>query len=150
MNFTGLTLSVRIGIEYLAILSRDWSVDFLTPGISHYWAADNVFKVRQFQNEFMKSSFLPKYKQKIVKISAFTTQGRNPDNFLFVFWEKRWLNKLSYLYLYFIRNPWRQKINFKNILRFQILNLNCFYSAWFASSWLKHQRRQGWRSYHMP
>ena len=46
-------------------------------------------KVRQFQNEFMKSSFLPKYEQKIVKISALTTQGRNPDNFLFVFWEKR-------------------------------------------------------------
>ena len=39
-------------------------------------------QVRQFQNEFMKSSF--------VKISALTTQGRNPDNFLFVFWEKRW------------------------------------------------------------
>ena len=46
-------------------------------------------KVRQFQNEFMKSSFLPKYKQKIVKISALTTQGRNPDNFSFVLWEKR-------------------------------------------------------------
>ena len=29
-------------------------------------------KVRQFQNEFMKSSFLPKYEQKIVKISALT------------------------------------------------------------------------------
>ena len=42
----------------------------------------------------MKSSFLPKYEQKIVKISALTTQGRNPDNFLFVFWEKRWLHKL--------------------------------------------------------
>ena len=46
-------------------------------------------KVSIFQNEFMKSSFLPKYEQKIVKISALTTQGRNPDNFLFVFWEKR-------------------------------------------------------------
>ena len=52
-----------------------------------------ILKVRQFQNEFMKSSFLPKYKQKIVDISALTTQGRNPDNFLFVFWEKRWLRK---------------------------------------------------------
>ena len=50
-------------------------------------------KVRQFQNEFMKSSVLPKYEQKIVKISALTTQGRNPDIFLFVFWEKRWLHK---------------------------------------------------------
>ena len=27
-------------------------------------------KVRQFQNEIMKSSFLPKYEQKIVRISA--------------------------------------------------------------------------------
>ena len=41
----------------------------------------------------MKSSFLSKYKQKIVKISALTTQGRNPDNFSFVFWEKRRLHK---------------------------------------------------------
>jgi hypothetical protein len=29
----------------------------------------------------MKSSFLPKYEQKIVKISALTTQGRNPDKY---------------------------------------------------------------------
>ena len=48
---------------------------------------DNL-KVSYFQNEFMKTSFLPKYEQKIVRISALTTQGRNPDNFLFVFWEK--------------------------------------------------------------
>ena len=40
-----------------------------------------TLKVSQFQNEFMKSSFLPKYERKIVKISALTTQGRNPDNF---------------------------------------------------------------------
>ena len=33
----------------------------------------------------MKSSFLQKYEQKIVKISALTTPGRNPDNFFFVF-----------------------------------------------------------------
>ena len=48
-----------------------------------------VLKVSKFQNEIMKSSFLPKYEQKIVEISALTTQGRNPDNFWFVFWEKR-------------------------------------------------------------
>ena len=52
-----------------------------------------LLKVRQFQNEFMKSSFLPKYERKIVKISALTKQGRNPDNFSFAFWEKRWLHK---------------------------------------------------------
>ena len=33
----------------------------------------------------MNSSVLPKYEQKIVKISALTTQGRNPDNFFFRF-----------------------------------------------------------------
>ena len=55
-----------------------------------------ILKVRQFQNEFMKSSFLPKYEQKIVKISALTTQGRNPDDFLFVFWEKWWLHKFIF------------------------------------------------------
>ena len=36
-----------------------------------------ILKVSEFQNEFMK--FLPKYQQKIVKISALTTQGRNPN-----------------------------------------------------------------------
>ena len=29
-----------------------------------------LLKVSKFQNEFMRSSFLPKYEQKIVKISA--------------------------------------------------------------------------------
>ena len=46
-------------------------------------------KVSKFQNEFMKSSFLPKYEQKVVKISALCSEGRNLDNFLFIFWEKR-------------------------------------------------------------
>ena len=46
-------------------------------------------KVSKFQNEFMKSLFLPKYEKKNVRISALTTQGRDPDNFSFVFWEKR-------------------------------------------------------------
>jgi hypothetical protein len=45
----------------------------------------------KFQNEFMKSSFLPKYEPKIVRISALrcgTVQGRNPYNIWFIFWEK--------------------------------------------------------------
>ena len=46
-------------------------------------------KVSYFQNDFFKSSFLPKYEQKIVRISAMISEGRNPDNFLFVFWEKK-------------------------------------------------------------
>ena len=52
-----------------------------------------LLKVRQFQNEFVKSSFLPKFERKIVRISALCSEGRNLDNFLFVFWEKRWLHK---------------------------------------------------------
>ena len=45
-------------------------------------------KVSKFQNEFMKSSFLPKYEPKIVRISALycaTLKGRNPYNFWFIF-----------------------------------------------------------------
>ena len=42
-------------------------------------------KISYFQNEFMKTSFLPKYKRK--------NEGRNPDNFSFVFWEKQWIHK---------------------------------------------------------
>ena len=38
-------------------------------------------KVSYFQNDFMKSSFLPKYEQKIVRISALCSEGRNLDNF---------------------------------------------------------------------
>ena len=35
----------------------------------------------------------PKIRTKFVKISALTTQGRNPDNFSLVFSEKQWLHK---------------------------------------------------------
>jgi hypothetical protein len=48
-----------------------------------------LIKVRKFQNEFMKSSFLPKYEQKNIRISALCSEGRNLDSFLFVIWEKR-------------------------------------------------------------
>ena len=37
---------------------------------------ERTLKVNKFQNEFMKSSFLPKYE-------------RNPYNFWFIFWEER-------------------------------------------------------------
>ena len=46
-------------------------------------------KVSKFQNEFMKSSFLPKYEPNIGRISALycaTLQGRCPYNFWFIFW----------------------------------------------------------------
>jgi hypothetical protein len=45
-------------------------------------------KVSKFQNEFMKSSFLPKYERNIIRTSAFysaTLQGRNLYNFWFLF-----------------------------------------------------------------
>ena len=43
---------------------------FISQDFTHYSV---LLKVRQFQNEFMKSSFLPKYEQKIVRISALHT-----------------------------------------------------------------------------
>ena len=55
-----------------------------------------LLKVSKFQNEFRKSLFLLRYERKIVRIPALwclITQGRNPDNFSFIFWEKRWLRK---------------------------------------------------------
>ena len=56
--------------------------------------------------KFQKSSFLPKYQPKIVRISPLqcgTIQGRNPYNILFIFWEKRQLHKfiLKFTDLYF-------------------------------------------------
>ena len=48
-------------------------------------------KVRKFQNEFIKSSFLPKYEPNIVRISVLycaILQVRNPYKFWFIFWEK--------------------------------------------------------------
>ena len=42
---------------------------------------DIILKVSQFQNELMMPSFLPKYEQKIVMISALCSEGRNLDSF---------------------------------------------------------------------
>ena len=61
--------------------------------LGHHWNIFQVLKIRQFLNEFLMSSFLPKYEQKIVRISALYSEGRNLDNFLFVFREKRRLHK---------------------------------------------------------
>ena len=58
--------------EYLACLANSFTCAIVSLLV--------MLKVRQCQNEFMKSSFLPQYNQKIVRIS---------DNFLFEFWEKR-------------------------------------------------------------
>ena len=54
-----------------------------------------VLKVSKFQNEFMKSSFLPKYEPNIVRISALyyaTVQGRNPYSFWFLFLNDDFIN----------------------------------------------------------
>ena len=56
-----------------------------------------LLKVIKFQNEFMKSSFLPKYERQIVRISAlhtYTLQGRNPDNFSFI-WHHKFILKFT-------------------------------------------------------
>ena len=52
-----------------------------------------LVNIIQFQNRNMKSLYLPKYEQKIVRISALCSEGRNIDDFLFVLWEKRWFHK---------------------------------------------------------
>ena len=39
-----------------------------------------LIKVSKFQNEFIRSSFLPKYERKIVRISALCSCCRNLDN----------------------------------------------------------------------
>ena len=61
--------------------------------LSFRFCITKMLKVSWFQYDFMKSSFLPKYEQKIVRVFTLTLQGRNPDNFSFVFWEKLWLHK---------------------------------------------------------
>ena len=62
-----------------------------------------MIKVCQFQNEFMKSSFLPKYEEKIAKISALTTQGRNPDNFwILIHFEINWPFRDPFMLSFFL------------------------------------------------
>ena len=51
---------------------------FPNPNIPIFWELlsiplQNILKVSKFQNEFMKSSFLPKYERNIVRISALHT-----------------------------------------------------------------------------
>ena len=56
------------------------------------WKSGTGLKVNKFQNEFMKSSFLPKYEPNIVRICALycaKLQRRNPYNFWFIFWQKQ-------------------------------------------------------------
>ena len=53
------------------------------PGSPKLWIMNEsrLPKVSYFQDEFMKSSFLPKYEQKIVRISALCSERRYLDYF---------------------------------------------------------------------
>ena len=77
-------------------------------------------KVRQFQNEFMKSLSLPKYEPKIVRISALCSEGWNLDNF----------------FLYFGRND-----DFINSLKFTDLSLPLFSREIIANTNIISQKR---------
>ena len=77
---------------YLILTRSYWIQAYLLKGTSFFICK----KVSKFQNEFMTSSFLPKYEPNIVRTSAFyctTLQGRSPykfgsyiDDFINSFW----------------------------------------------------------------
>ena len=75
----------HIGMSY----KHGWymKIDLLSPRL------ELQSKGQLFSEWIYKVIVSPKIQTKIVKISALTTQGRNPDNFLFVFWQKQWLHK---------------------------------------------------------
>ena len=56
-------------------------VKLINPELSFLSEVMLELKVSKFQNEFMKSSFLPKYERKIVRISALCSEGRNLGNY---------------------------------------------------------------------
>ena len=64
----------------ITILNKD-RVNEIWPSVEDHMkkiieVRSNPLKVSKFQNEFMKSSFLPKYDQKNVRISALHTKGQ--------------------------------------------------------------------------
>ena len=78
----------KIPVLSEATFQKSWLGPIRTPNVPECSDGPAV-KVSKFQNEFMKSSFLPKYDGNIVRISVLALQDRNLDNFLFIFWEKR-------------------------------------------------------------
>ena len=64
-----------------------------------WFGQKQILKVSKFQNEFLKSLFLPKFLPKMNQkdfcpvFHSGTVQGRNPYNIWFIFWEKQWLHK---------------------------------------------------------
>ena len=115
-----------------------------------------MLKVSQFQNEFMNWLFLAKYEQKIVKISAFTTQGRNPNNFFcsyfgrndyFInsFWNwltfTNWTWIIDLLFETHFNMPFHKKfqliVSYINLLHNQLVNdPQLIYNGW-KFSWKK-------------
>ena len=99
-----ISLKVSLG-DFLWHLGLVWNLQmFAIPQTINWWRTFleaqyswMALKVRRFQKEFMKSWLLPKYEQKNVEISALTIQGRNPDNFMFVYWRNDYfLNSWPY------------------------------------------------------
>ena len=88
-----IQMSVFIVIQLIIVwYSRFPTRNESKPSIVNQKSDKVRLKVRNFQNEFIKSSFLPKYEPNIIRISATyyaTLQGRNPNNFWFIFWNKR-------------------------------------------------------------
>ena len=69
-------------------MGKSMSNKLSSPSLSSFRAfVWTSLKVNKFQNEFMNSSFLPKYKPKIVRISALYSEGRNFDNFVHILGE---------------------------------------------------------------
>ena len=71
----------KIPVLSEATFQKSWLGPIRTPNVPECSDGPAV-KVSKFQNEFMKSSFLPKYEPKIVKISALSTKNRNPDKYI--------------------------------------------------------------------
>ena len=78
------------------VLTKAWLKSITFPYFIDLQQNWPPLKGSKFQDEFMKSFFLPKYEPNIVRISALycaKLQSRNPYNFWFIFWEKWQLHK---------------------------------------------------------
>ena len=103
-----------------------------------------------------------RFLSRIVKIFALTAQGRNPDNFSFVFWEKWWLHKFILKYsdlyliviiltnLYYISLLFTNSISSDNFCRcknkrhfFNVNICTCFNFREILTSVQSHLRKEG-------
>ena len=90
-------------------------------------------KVSKFLNEFMKLSFLPKYEW---KISALCSEGRNLDNFLFIFWEKRWLHKFILKMSDLSSGLKKVSKYYKLIIFIKFLLFNLYYRFYYTTAYM--------------